>query len=223
MIGHQRAVLAQLGIDIWISRDSVCQKVASSPLWRDQVRSEIVTHLAAPSDIKAPITVDVDVVASSIASPKSSIDMEAFKVVDAAQIQQTEAIVREQSAQDKIAAFSLQAIQLVHMVIVVNSTHLTAQQQQLWANIQRAANATFFELNWPFAAAEMNDADGVENYIQGFMDMISHDKQMISLGPLPYWNNRELMPLASLQDMLDQPLLKRRLWNFIQHQQNVAG
>ena len=42
------------------------------------------------------------------------------------------------------------------------------------------------------------------------------DKNIIFLGQSGYFNHEKGMQLASLQEMLDQPLLKKRLWQFMQ-------
>ena len=60
------------------------------------------------------------------------------------------------------------------------------------------------------------DSRGVDSYVQGFLDAISADKNIILIGQLPYLADPKSINLASLQEMLDQPLLKKRLWQFMQ-------
>lgn len=211
MIGHQREVLAQLGIDIWVSRNAVCQKMAQPSIWRDHTSSEIITHLTPqPEPVLAEATV------ARVVQPSAELHTVVAETND-----QLLRSSQEQSS-TQIADFSLQAIMLPHLVIVLDSTALNHEQQQLWANIQRAVQAEFFELNWPFILSDLHDAHAVENYIQGFIDVIAQGKLLISLGDIPHWQQNRLMRLASLAEMLQQPLLKRRLWNFIQNKQNVA-
>lgn len=211
MIGHQREILAQLGIDIWVSRDTLCQEIEQSSIWRDQALSEIITKLESIP----PIVTKTVVVKEQQPIIKKEIKQPVIIPDQSLQL--------EERPQLEIGAFSLQALVLPHLIIILNSTAIDAAQQQLWANIQRAIHADFFELHWPFALPNMNDGHGVENYIQGFIDAISSEKQILSLGPIPHWNNSKLMQLAGLQEMLDTPLLKRRLWNFIQNRQDPAG
>lgn len=202
MIGHQREVLAQLGIDIWVTRDTLCQEITQPSIWRDQALPEIITNLAIQRKTfeKNVVTQETPVIRTKVKEQKITVEV----------------IQTEDKPKLEIDAFSLQALKLNHVVIILNSTEINAEQQQLWGNIQRALQAEFFELNWPFTLPEMNDGQGVENYIQGFIDMIATEKLMISLGEIPHWSHPELTTFASLQEMLNQPLLKRKLWNFIQ-------
>src|SRR5690606_1359460 len=55
------------------------------------------------------------------------------------------------------------------------------------------------------------------SYIQGFLDGMSAEKNIIFLGTVPYISNSKIIQLASLQEMLDQPILKKRLWQFMQN------
>lgn len=99
---------------------------------------------------------------------------------------------------------------------MVESTVLSQKQQQLWRNIQHALQAEYHVLQWPFALEVLQDGIGVENYVQGFVDVLSADKNMLILGQLPHFRSEQCLHLASLQEMLDQPLLKKSLWDAIQ-------
>ncbi len=61
MIGHQRDILATLGIDIWVPRDVVCQKMPSSSLWRDQAAAEYQTEIVlAKAPAVLPLALKAD-------------------------------------------------------------------------------------------------------------------------------------------------------------------
>jgi len=47
------------------------------------------------------------------------------------------------------------------------------------------------------------------------------DKDLIALGEIPHLQQADLHQLASLQEMLDQPILKKRLWQFMQKSLNT--
>ena len=209
MMGHQREILAELGIDVWAPRDMAYHSIEPIALWRDQVISEIITTLEPTKNIL-------------IVDHQPTVQPREIQVVE----QQATAIEKKielpvvtELEKLELAAFSLQALVLNHLVILVDVTTINEQQSNLWKNIQRSISAEFFELNWPFAMADMKDGHGVENYIQGFVDMMTSEHQIMSLGTIPHWKNSMVMNLASLQEMLDNPLLKRRLWNFIQNKQ----
>lgn len=213
MIGHQRDILATLGIDIWVPKDAACQNMPSSSIWRDQAApeylSEIVVAKAQPlivPELKAEQLKTLDQ-AEPLPTPTP--------VVKEVQAEIVPQVVEERPALH-IAAFQLQAFGLPHCVIVTDATELSAEQQQLWNNIQQALQAEYYELQWPFPLINFQDGRGAESYVQGFIDAISADKNIIFLGQFPYFNHSKSIHLAGLQEMLDQPLLKKRLWQFMQ-------
>ena len=67
-----------------------------------------------------------------------------------------------------------------------------------------------------YTRINFQDSRGVDSYVQGFLDAISADKNIILLGQFSYFNHSKIIHLAGLQEMLDQPLLKKRLWQFMQ-------
>ena len=132
-------------------------------------------------------------------------------------VQPTPVLVQEQREIIQILPFSLQILSLAHCSIVIDATAMTEETQNLWTNIQRAVVSEFCELNWPFPWANVQDGRGVDSYIQGFLDGMSAEKNIIFLGTVPYISNSKIIQLASLQEMLDQPILKKRLWQFMQN------
>lgn len=117
----------------------------------------------------------------------------------------------------QIEAFEIQAFCLENCVILVDCTHLTEEQTTLWLNIQRATSGQFYELKWPFPMMQYQDGKGASMYVQGFTDALKQERKVLSLGQLAHVNHVEIIQLASLQEMLDQPILKRRLWQFMQN------
>ncbi len=143
-----------------------------------------------------------------------------------AETQQTEEITSSEQIQKQttisvepalqIASFEIQAYQIEHCVIFVDATQLNDDQKTLWGNIQRAAFGQYFELKWPFPMLQFQDGRGVSMYIQGFIDGLRQERKIISLGQLTHLNQSDVVQLASLQEMIEQPILKRRLWQFMQ-------
>ena len=213
MIGHQRDILATLGIDIWVPKDAACQNMPSSSIWRDQAApeylSEIVVAKAQPLIVPEPKAEPLKTLDQPDPLPTPT------PVVKEVQAEIVPQVVEERPALH-IAAFQLQAFGLPHCVIVTDATELSAEQQQLWNNIQQALQAEYYELQWPFPLINFQDGRGAESYVQGFIDAISADKNIIFLGQFPYFNHSKSIHLAGLQEMLDQPLLKKRLWQFMQ-------
>ena len=208
MMGHQRDILASLGIDIWVSRTAVSQTLPQSSVWRDQaapeIHSEIIVPAAVPQQLKQQQPI-IHEKPKQEPSPQHT----AVEVVAPDDIPEARVMLQ-------VEAFSIEALQLPYCVILVESTALSQKQQQLWRNIQHALQAEYHVLQWPFALEVLQDGIGVENYVQGFVDVLSADKNMLILGQLPHFRSEQCLHLASLQEMLDQPLLKKSLWDAIQ-------
>ena len=212
MIGHSREVLANLGIDIWVSKGAVCQQLPQSTIWRDQNTPEVMLDITSHVEIS---TTD-----ELLNDPILSFEAEQSKQVQGKLKQKEEpieAVEQELRPSVILQPFNIQALVLSHLVILMEGTNITSDQQLLWSNIQRAVQAEFTELNWPFALPELQDGYGVESFIQGFLDVISIEKTVLVLGQVPHYTKSNIMHLASLQEMLDEPFLKKRLWKFIQN------
>ena len=213
MIGHQRDILATLGIDIWVPKGAACQKMPSSSIWRDQAApeylSEIVVAKAQSLIPPQPKTEQLKTLDRPERLPTPTL------AVKEVQVEVVPQVIEEQPTLH-ITAFQLQAFGLPHCVIVIDATELSTEQQQLWNNIQQALHAEYYELQWPFPLVNFQDGRGAGSYVQGFIDAISADKNIIFLGQCPYFYHSKSMHLAGLQEMLDQPLLKKRLWQFMQ-------
>lgn len=208
MMGHQREILASLGIDIWVSRTAVSQTLPQPSVWRDQAAPEIYSDIIVPAAVNQQLKQQQPIIQEE---PKQEPSPQ-HTVVDVVVPDD----IPEARVMLQVEAFSIEALQLPYCVILVESTALSQKQQQLWRNIQHALQAEYDVLQWPFAIEVLQDGIGVENYVQGFVDVLSADKKMLILGQLPHFKSEQCLHLASLQEMLDQPLLKKSLWDAIQ-------
>lgn len=208
MIGHQREILASLGIDIWVSRTAVSQTLPQPSVWRDQAAPEIYSDIIVPAAVNQQLKQQQPIIHEE---PKQEPSPQ-HTVVDVVVPDD----IPEARVMLQVEAFSIEALQLPYCVILVESTALSQKQQQLWRNIQHALQAENHVLQWPFAIEVLQDGIGVENYVQGFVDVLSADKKMLILGQLPHFKSEQCLHLASLQEILDQPLLKKSLWDAIQ-------
>lgn len=209
MIGHQREVLSALGIDLWIPRAAPCQQRRPTVLWRDHTDSEIILPLQPMPSVDVVVDACAVVPTVKMAEPVANTDSTKFVAKNT-----------DHPAQ-QLAGFQLQSLSLSHCIILLDATSLTADQHILWANIQRAATAEFSELNWPFAWQHAQDARGAHSYIAGFVDGQGMDKPILMLGEVPHFQHSKAMQLPSLQEMLEQPLLKRRLWQLMQNKHDT--
>ncbi|MCK4101106.1 hypothetical protein [Acinetobacter radioresistens] len=218
MIGHERKILATLGIDVWIPRGTVSARLGNTPIWRDQTAKVEPLHFhdhvknvkpdSATENLQKKITDIVEQVAVDTLPPQAEKEHLPAASKDANAAEAVNPIV-------EVEAFSVQAYSLVHCIILINATRLTEPQQQLWLNIQRSLSGQYSLLEWPFPLPNFQDNRGVGCYVQGFIDAIAYEKSILSLGDIPYLNHSKIIRLASLQEMLDKPLLKKRLWQFM--------
>lgn len=220
MIGHQREILASLGIDVWIPRDAASQNLPASSLWRDQAPAELLTEIVMPAPVAVTAPQDLALqlkqpVAAPLEYPLENLVETPVELVAPA------ALVEVQPAL-QIAAFHLQAIATEQYAILLDATGINEPQQQLWRNIQRAAQAEFFELNWPFALPDLQDGRAVSVYVQGFLDAIALEKKIIVLGQLPHVQLTRVVSLPALAEMLEQPLLKKQLWQAMQDKKHMT-
>ncbi len=214
MIGQQRNVLATLGIDVWIPREVVCQKNTAASLWRDQVVEEVQQAPVLTFET-APVAQEIQVTPQT--APVTEIERpQQAKVVAEAVVK--EAVVEKEQIviTAQIPAFELQMYVLDNCAILLESSQLNDAQRQLWQNIQKARLGQYAELKWPFPLAAFQESRGLSSYIQGFLDATATSKKILCLGQLDFIQHSNILHLASLEEMLAQPLLKRRLWQLMQ-------
>ncbi|MDF2417563.1 hypothetical protein GWP85_08555 [Acinetobacter beijerinckii] len=217
MIGQQRNILATLGIDVWIPRDIVCQKNTASALWRDQNIEQNTQTSSIQFDSK---------VSQNVTEIKVEQQSVAIQEVELLQ-QKQEAVVQpiaKQSLIEKeqivitaqIQSFELQMYVLDNCAILLESSQLNDAQRMLWQNIQKAKLGQYAELKWPFPLAAFQESRGLSSYIQGFLDATATSKKILCLGQLDFIQHSNILHLASLEEMLAQPVLKKRLWQLMQ-------
>lgn len=214
MIGQQRNILATLGIDVWIPREVVCQKNTAPSLWRDQIVEETAQPLTSISDV-APTSQEIQIASrqtlaiteKEIPQPTEIIAKPVVKEV----AEKEQLVITTQ-----IQAFELQMYVLENCAILLESSQLSDAQRQLWQNIQKARLGQYAELKWPFPLAVFQESRGLPSYIQGFLDATASGRKILCLGQLDFIQHSNILHLASLEEMLAQPVLKRRLWQLMQ-------
>lgn len=231
-LAQRRHMLASMGIDLWVTREALTTAVAEVSLYRDVAVNHVTVSapvvfeqseaVIQPLDLaieQTDCTVKDAVIAPhNLVSPFSSkesaedVQQEVSNSTTAAHAESTTAI--EPAVQ--FPSFELQAAVLPHCILLLQSDQLTSQQQQLWANIQAAQSGQLHVLKWPFALAHFQDGRGVEAYLHGFLTLIHQEQVLIAVGELPLQPKLAFVQLPGLQQMLEQPLLKRQLWQAMQ-------
>ncbi|EKU52248.1 hypothetical protein ACINWC323_0778 [Acinetobacter sp. WC-323] len=177
---------------------------------------EELQQVPAPVFEPAPVVQDVEVKAvqtalvTEIERPQQA-EVVAEPVVKEAVVEKEQIVVSTQ-----IQAFELQMYVLENCAILLESSQLNDAQRQLWQNIQKARLGQYAELKWPFPLAAFQESRGLSSYIQGFLDATATGKKILCLGQLDFIQHSNILHLASLEEMLAQPLLKRRLWQLMQ-------
>ncbi len=214
MIGQQRNVLAALGIDVWIPRDVVCQKNTASSIWRDQAVEETqqIPQMSFETETLKPEIQTNEVQSQKIKQAESP----QVEIAEQAPVQKAISEKEQVVVSASVQAFELQMYVLENSAILVESSQLNDEQRQLWRNIQKAKLGQYAELKWPFPLAGFQESRGLSSYIQGFLDASANNKKILCLGQLDFLQHSNLLYLASLEEMIAQPLLKKRLWQLMQ-------
>ncbi|QER39165.1 hypothetical protein F2A31_05375 [Acinetobacter suaedae] len=215
MIGQQRNILAAMGIDVWIPRDVVCQKNTAPSLWRDQIIDQ-PTQYSEPIPNSARIIQDapmasVETQPATVRESSQQVELVENSVVKAPVVEKEQIVITA-----PVQAFELQMYVLENCAILLESSQLNDAQRQLWQNIQKARLGQYAELKWPFPLAAFQESRGLSSYIQGFLDATANNKKILCLGQLDFIQHTNILHLASLEEMIAQPLLKRRLWQLMQ-------
>lgn len=207
MIGHQRDVLNALGIDLWIPKAEVCRPYQSS-IWRDQAPPEHISEIILPNlqnlvvepapvlkaEVVLPTTLPVQ---NTVVEPIVEVELRPFLQID---------------------PFVLEVVSTEHCVLLIDAANMNEDEQLLWSNIQRAVRSEFSILQWPFAWLKFQDGRGASSYVNGFIEgMRESTKNVLCLGEIPHLESSDYIQLASLRDMLQEPKLKKRLWQFMQN------
>ena len=217
MIGQQRNILATLGIDVWIPRDIVCQKNTASALWRDQniEQNTQTSSIQFDSQVSQNVT-EIKVEQQSVAIQEVELLQQKQEAV-VQPIAKQSLIEKEQIViTAQIQSFELQMYVLENCAILLESSQLSDAQRMLWQNIQKAKLGQYAELKWPFPLAAFQESRGLSSYIQGFLDATATSKKILCLGQLDFIQHSNILHLASLEEMLAQPVLKKRLWQLMQ-------
>ncbi|RZF56007.1 hypothetical protein EXE30_03555 [Acinetobacter halotolerans] len=216
MIGQQRNILATLGIDVWVPREVVSQKNTAPSLWRDQVVDEIEPSSVLAFDT-APIPKDIQ--ATSVPIPQQITASEVPQHTEVVEKPVAKEVVVEKEQiviTTPVQAFELQMYVLDSCAILLEGSQLSDAQRTLWQNIQKARLGQYAELKWPFPLVGFQESRGLSSYIQGFLDATANNKKILCLGQLDFIQHANILHLASLEEMIAQPLLKRRLWQLMQ-------
>ncbi|MEG0481976.1 MAG: hypothetical protein RR569_02590 [Acinetobacter sp.] len=230
---HQRSLMAAMGIDLWIPRSDVQTRPYQNNLYRDIASLEQasvvefdLSHIQQNQSVQQFAKADLihTEKASEIQPTEASLLKNNIQRTQQKETSATEQISKKIDYQTEpsiqLDSFEIQAFCIASCVILVDCTQLSAEQLKLWLNIQHAIVGQYYELKWPFPMLQLQDGKGANIYIQGFIDALKNERKVISLGQLPHVQATDIIQLASLQDMIDQPILKRRLWQFMQNRVN---
>ncbi|MCU4436486.1 hypothetical protein KTH93_13515 [Acinetobacter bereziniae] len=223
---HQRSILATMGVDLWVNKVDVQTRHYQSALYRDIEQSHPVIHQPfEPKNLSTQIDAERTQKPSNITAEKTQV-AEVTLLERNPETQLTEEVSTSQHIQQhthfgtesalELSAFEIQAYAIEHCLLLVETTDLNAEQLTLWSNIQRAVSGHTHELKWPFPLPQYQDGRGANLYIQGFIDALSVERKVISLGQITHLGQQDILELPSLDEMLKEPLLKRRLWQMMQ-------
>ncbi|MCF9045414.1 hypothetical protein [Acinetobacter nectaris] len=204
---HQRNLLSNMGIDIWVPRDAIVCENSASQFWRDEVISEEIELEDKP--------VFVNEHHSDIA--QKEITLEVKKDV-ALKIDKENSIDIAQEQEIVIEPFVLSAFVSSKIIIFINTFDLLGDERQLLNSLVTTLSLSQYDLRWPILES-LQDQKFLSIYIKGFVDIRSKaDTQMsqIFLGEKPNGILLEgIQEFASLKEMIDMPNKKKILWEYL--------
>lgn len=233
---RQRAILAGLGIPLWIPRLLGTRKQPISPaIWRDQITPDqplISPHQpeALLSPQQEPPVAALEVQLSEVQQaepeqPASALNITVNKPVLATGLLPAVSDALHSAdivSNQALLRFSVQAVEVNHWVLLVDEQTLqNAAAKQLWGNICAAfGNPEQLRFNWPLAdGLRWQHPQGAKAALNGFLFRLGMDKRVGLMGEL----QDNVMPdrierLPTLQELIEQPLKKRSLWQLLKQQ-----
>jgi hypothetical protein len=224
MIEQQRQQLAMMGIDLWIPRHAAVRSISTATtLWRDADigQSAQLSTVSKRAELESEIVLKQEIKQETVIKPDDQYVSLNVKTIEVPNLQETaHAAVTKidvEPLEIEQQAFQLQVLFSEQFVLLVDQQQLTAQTLPLWRNIQHALHLQDASLQWPFPLVNLQEPSGLQDYLQGFFDVVAAEKSIFCLGELPVSFKLSCQTVVSLQDMLQQPLLKQQLWKLIQH------
>lgn len=220
MIEQQRQQLAMMGIDLWIPRHAAVRSISTATtLWRDADigQSAQLSTVSKRAELESAIVLKQEIKQETVIKPDDQHVSLNLKAVEAPAHTAAVAKIDVEPLEIEQQAFQLQVLFSEQFVLLVDQQQLTAQTLPLWRNIQHALHLQDASLQWPFPLVNLQEPSGLQDYLQGFFDVVAAEKSIFCLGELSVSFKLSCQAVASLQDMLQQPLLKQQLWKLIQY------
>lgn len=216
-LAQQRQMLAYMGIDLWVAKDQSHLKTVENVLYRDSVVDQHHSSIAINLPNLQQVVEYRDLNAKHVINEPEKIVPSPNVVKEKLETSfESEQVLVIEDEQLVVEAFELQAVVFAQHILVLDSTQLTAEQQTLLSNIQASQSGQSYQLKWPFALVHLQDGRGVSAYVAGFLAALQQEQSIVALGQLPITLSKQLLIMPSLQEMLDEPLLKRKLWHVMQ-------
>ena len=116
------------------------------------------------------------------------------------------------------SAFQIELLQ--HTQFLICAVVQDTQQMEIWRNIQRASQTESLQLKWPVEIKDWQVTDAaLQSYLNGFLSA-QQSRVLMTLGDIHIpIIEQQIAPqyrFAALAEMLQQPILKRELWQVIQ-------
>ena len=214
-----RAVLAVLGVPVWAARQHAVRQVTPTPIWRD-VTEEVVPRSEALVRLGTHEKVVQVSVPNRHAPPPSVVQARPIPITPQHRAVEAKApIVQPVAVEATAVRFAVEVLVLQSWLLVVPSQQLADNAcRQLWEQIQLVFAKQPVEWFWPLAeGARWQTAPYAAVALQGFFARLAPQARVGLMGELPDQALPERVErLPSLQQLIEQPLQKRTLWQLLQ-------
>lgn len=236
---RQRAILAGLGIPLWIPKllGARKQHAASTIIWRDQPGLDqlgiSIPQTLQVANVAAQQETSVVPIENQSSVARQAVPEQSAKVADVTvsnpiiapmPLPGADVAVHpaDSLSSQPLLRFSVQAVEINHWILLVDEQTLQSTEvRQLWGNICAAfAKTEQLRFNWPLAdGLRWQHPQGAKAALNGFLFRLGMDKRIGLMGQL----QDDVMPdrierLPTLQELIEQPLKKRSLWQLLKQQ-----
>lgn len=228
---HRSLVLHQLGIPHWISRDADIHAIEDYSLWRDDVLPDVMqAPQARQSDTanfsaKPTVLEPNDVVIEKIEQiePVENSMLADNPLTDLLQSTLQNTAISPEALPNFSQNVQFEMSMCRQEKWIMFTTINSLEQQQLWLNILQVIQAKSEQVQWPPQLEWAVYDDLIPYYLKGLFSAKSSDHlpTVLYLGespvPMAYLESLDLtlIQLPSLQDCLENPLQKQKLWQEI--------
>lgn len=236
---QQRQILAQMGVDCWVTHNTQKKFVTIDELLdlldvNQLVKNQQTINLYSQADTQANNQINSQVLDDQVLDDQVKTADDAMDIAQpvpehkastelnlAADLAKTEQKLVPQSTQDSklVVPFELQGVSFANWVLLVDMETIAEQELTLWNNICRALQLDIQTIKFPLISNH-NTVEVANAALTGFIFRLAKSEKIniANLTQLPDGvEDKRLASLPTLQQMLGNPASKQAFWQALKH------